>query len=490
MTADKVHDLEALRRTATKGLIGLLWVHVPVAFLIGITLHVEWVAAVLMTLLFAGAATGSNVLSGSNLTTRLMVSIGLVGGVAAFTSQLAGHVWQPDVHMYFFAVLACLVCFCDFRPIVAGTVAVALHHLGLNFILPAAVFPGGGDLGRVVMHAGILLIEAGVLGAISLKLENLFIVAHAKSKELATAQAAEAEAFEARTHAERAMKQQTMANLLTIADGFEQRVASVVQAVSVAADELQSMSSDISNSSLTTKAQTEATAAASKDASMSVATVASATEELTASIHEISRQATRSSEVMSKAADDARATNAVIEGLSASTSKIGEVVSLIHNIASQTNLLALNATIEAARAGEHGRGFAVVASEVKALASQTAQATDEIASQTHSIQTSVEQAVAAIQAISATMIEVHDITNAIAAAVDQQGAATREIAGSVQQAARGTEDVSSNITIVARASIEAAHAATRLLGSADGLSAQSDVLRAEVQSFLTSVRAA
>ena len=86
-----------------------------------------------------------------------------MGGVSVFTYQLAGHAWQIDMHMYFFAALACLVAYCDFRPIIAGTVAVALHHLALNFIMPAAIYPGGGDLGRVVLHAVILLIEAGVL---------------------------------------------------------------------------------------------------------------------------------------------------------------------------------------------------------------------------------------------------------------------------------------------------------------------------------------
>src|SRR6185295_5007551 len=109
-----------------------------------------------------------------------------------------------------------------------------------------------------------------------------------------------------------------------------------------------------------------------------VQTVTSATDELTASINSIAQQVTRSAEIAAKAADEARRTNTVVEGLASGTQKIGEVVTLIQNIASQTNLLALNATIEAARAGEHGRGFAVVASEVKALANQTAKATEEI----------------------------------------------------------------------------------------------------------------
>jgi methyl-accepting chemotaxis protein len=218
--------------------------------------------------------------------------------------------------------------------------------------------------------------------------------------------------------------------------------------------------------------------------------VAAATEELTASISNIAQQVTRSAEIANQAAGEARRTNSVVEGLAAGTQKIGEVVTLIQSIASQTNLLALNATIEAARAGEHGRGFAVVASEVKALANQTAKATEEISAQVQDIQTATSQAVSAIQAIGGTIAEIDEISNEVAAAVDQQGAATREIAGNVQQAANGTRDVNGNILSVSRASEEAGRATSKLLDAANGLSSQSDQLKSEVDSFLGSLHVA
>jgi methyl-accepting chemotaxis protein len=150
MTANQ--DLEALRETASKTLIALLWLHVPVAAAIGMLRGADWTIPTLFTVVLAAAATFSWRSTGNGLSTRLTVAVAAMGGVAVFTYQLSGHPWQIDTHMYFFATLACLVAYCDYRPIVAGTLAVALHHLILNFIIPATIFPGGTDLGRVVLH--------------------------------------------------------------------------------------------------------------------------------------------------------------------------------------------------------------------------------------------------------------------------------------------------------------------------------------------------
>jgi methyl-accepting chemotaxis protein len=483
-------DLEKLRDTASKTLIVLLWLHLPVAAAIGIAHGADVVLPTVFAAVLAGIATASWRLSRNGLSTRLVVAVAVMSGVSLFTYQFAGRTWQVDIHMYFFASLALLVAYCDYRPVIAGTVAVALHHLVLNFVIPAAIFPGGGDFGRVVLHAVVLLLEAGTLVWIAHQLEQLFLVSARKTAEVETAVAAEAAARLENTLAEQRLKAEADAAMSALAEDFESKIGYIVASVAVASHQMQGMSSSMSSNSADAARQTAAAEAASTQASRNVSTVASAAEELATSISEIARQASRSAQVAGKATDDAARATDVIAGLALGTGKIGEVLTLIHSIASQTNLLALNATIEAARAGEHGRGFAIVASEVKALAIQTAKATEDISLQIESIRSATGEAVSAIQTIGGTIAEISGISNAIASAVQQQGAATSEIAGAVQQAAAGTGDANANIVGVARTANEAGIAASQLLAAANGLSAQSERLKTEVGSFLGSVRAA
>ena len=179
-----------------------------------------------------------------------------------------------------------------------------------------------------------------------------------------------------------------------------------------------------------------------------------------------------------------------IRRIEESSNKIADIIGVIDEIARQTNLLALNAAVEAARAGEAGRGFAVVASEVKALAEQTAKATDEIGQQIGAIQTATKSAVEAIKGIGATIELMNNVTTAIASAVEEQGAATQEISRNVQQAAMGTQQVSSNIVDVQHGVTETGSASSQVLSAAQSLSRDSNRLQHEVGKFLETVRAA
>jgi methyl-accepting chemotaxis protein len=275
-----------------------------------------------------------------------------------------------------------------------------------------------------------------------------------------------------------------------LADEFEASVTGIVKTVSSASIELQSTAQSMSTTAEETSRQATAVATASEQASVNVQTVAAASEQLSSSISEIGRQVVEAARIAGHATDDAGRTNANVQALADAANKIGEVVTLISDIAGQTNLLALNATIEAARAGEAGKGFAVVASEVKSLASQTGKATQDIASQIKSIQSATADAVNAIETITNTIGRINEITTTIASAVEQQGVATQEISRNVQQASAGTAEVSANIGGVTSAARETGSASIQVLGAATELTQQSQALRAQVDDFITRVRAA
>jgi methyl-accepting chemotaxis protein len=289
---------------------------------------------------------------------------------------------------------------------------------------------------------------------------------------------------------ENAAKVERAQRLDTLTREFEARVTELVHILSSAATEMEATAQSMSSTAEETNRQAATVAAASEQTSVNVQTVASATEELTSSIDEISRQVSQSAKTAERAVEDAQRTDATAQTLAAGAQKIGDVVTLIQDIAAQTNLLALNATIEAARAGEAGKGFAVVAAEVKTLANQTAKATAEIGEQVATIQAASNETVAAIRGIIKTIIEVNEIAATIAAAVEEQGASTKEIARNVQAAAKGTGKVAANITGVEQAANTTGAAAHQVLGAAAGLSRQADDLSREVTQFLIGVKAA
>ena len=283
---------------------------------------------------------------------------------------------------------------------------------------------------------------------------------------------------------------QRKSDMQKLANEFQAAVGNIVDTVSTASTHLEAAAGTLTKTAETTQQLSGVVASASEEASANVESVASAAEEMTGSVNEIARQVQESSKIAGEAVSQAQKTDARITELSQAASRIGDVVKLITAIAEQTNLLALNATIEAARAGEAGKGFAVVAQEVKALASQTAKATDEIGAQIAAMQSATQDSVAAIKEIGGTIGRIAEIASTIAAAVEEQGAATQEIARNVQQAAQGTGKVATNITDVNRGASETGSASSQVLGSAQSLARESSRLKTEVEKFVQMVRAA
>lgn len=284
-------------------------------------------------------------------------------------------------------------------------------------------------------------------------------------------------------------EKQKRAAMHQLADKFEASVKGIVGAVAAAATEL-SLTSEGLVRTMNETSQTVSNAASGATQTVhNVHSVASAAEEMTVSVQEISSQLQNSNSMVQDSVKKAESADSQAIALSEATSKVREVISLISSIAGQINLLALNATIESARAGEAGRGFAVVASEVKNLASQTDHSVQEIERVIQEMNLASEGIIVSLKDIKTSIQHISGASSSIASAVEEQSATTNEIARNAQSAARATGDVSDNLTEVSKSSYHAETSASEVLVASQELSRQAEQLSREVDDFLHTIRA-
>jgi methyl-accepting chemotaxis protein len=299
-----------------------------------------------------------------------------------------------------------------------------------------------------------------------------------------------AQELESSLDADRARQDERSKRQESMIVAFDETVTHLLESVSTTVKQVHGASNRLQDTAKVTSEQSSQARSLSEQAGSNVQAVAGAAQQLNASTAEIGRRVSETTRITAEAVDGIHQTDKTVSSLDVAAQKIGEIVSLINDIASQTNLLALNATIEAARAGEAGKGFAVVANEVKSLANQTARATGEIGQQVADIQNATRAAVDSIKAVGGTVDQVNTVVTSIAAALDQQNAATRDILRNVEEASVGNQSVAANVDSIRQAAEQTGDMAGDMFKVADELMGEAKTLQSEVVSFLRNVRAA
>ena len=419
----------------------------------------------------------------------LALAVALVGQTSLLVLAFSGHPWQVEMHFYYFAVLAMLSGFCDWRILIVAALLISVHHLGLNFVLPDAVYPGGSNLLRTIVHAIVVVIETAMLIFIGITIRSAFAaldqahrISEQSADELERLAAKQTESLEETTR--RASRTDDLL------DRFNGEMAKSIGVLHQAVSILQDNTNKLGVATTRASAQSVTATMTCEETSGKVSSAAQAGEELALTIAHVGENAAQSSRLAADAVSEAERTSATIDEMAAVANEIGKVTELITAIAGQTNLLALNATIEAARAGEAGRGFAVVAQEVKALSGQTAKATQEISARIAEMQETTTRSVAAIKGVSETIRELDRFSALIASAVEQQVIAARQISSDVHAAATGASRVNDTVGEIENIARETSTEVLQI-GSATGqIAHQTQMIRDQVAMFAKEIHIA
>lgn len=502
-------ELTGIRRNGVFALVVIAWL--CVAIIAGVSLYtgMEWtptVVAVAITLLPTLIARSSNIQSSG----RILLGVTMPVYPAILLYQTAGSNFQMDIHMMFFALLATLAVMCDWRPIVAGTAVIAVHHLGTNFLIPTWVFPDGADLPRVLLHAAVVLVEAGVLIQVSVQLERM-IERQAATRREADRLEQEAAAARNAIAAEQALVIGALGeglnamsrNDLTrrIDDTFPpdyeklrtdyhlalEGMRQSLEKISGAATSIDESAGDVSHAAHDMADRTERQSATLHDTVASIRTI-------TESVSGTAQHATDARQVLHAAQGEAESSAQVVErarvamdNIEHAGVEIDQIIAVIDGLSFQTNLLALNAGVEAARVGEAGKGFAVVATEVRALAQRSAEAAMDIKSKIGASNAQIAVGVQVVAETSETLeritsriLQISDVVMTIAQSVETQAVKLREVNSTVgaldgitQQNAAMVEETSAAARSLAQQSRTLAEEITKFrLGSDMGRTVQ------------------
>jgi len=497
-------DLDAQRAFGGKLIVLLTWLMAPVVISARLAINGSLVGVAIACCGIATAATIAWRTGGHGSAGRSLTGVALMAQVSMLVAAMGGHAWQIDMHMAYFAALALLVIYCDWLVIAAGAATVAVHHLGLSFLLPMAVFPGAANLGRVIVHAVILIVEAITLIGVTMSVNAMFQMADSarrKAEDAMSAAEAAKEATEdarrseeigrtqfseseARIERQRADTVSTLAHELSrLAEGdltariganFDSDYAQIKIDFNSAVESLQTAMIAISAATGGIRAGSDEIANASDDLSRrtenqaaSLEQTAAALDEITATAKQGADGAKQASSVVSAARTDAERAGSVVRDavvamgeIEQSSEQITQIIGVIDEIAFQTNLLALNAGVEAARAGDSGRGFAVVAQEVRALAQRSADAAKQIKALISTSTAQVKRGVnlvgdtgAALDGIVIKVAEIDKIISAIASSSQEQAGGLNQVNVAVNQMDQVTQQ---NAAMVEQATAAAA----------------------------------
>ncbi len=474
--------LDDLQKLVANVLTGLAVIQTAVLIVINSAVGRGQNQVVFAAVIFALLPVVLTLLARPSKTIGFSLAVSLISQTALLVYIFESHPWQVEMHFYFFATLAMIAGFCEAPILLTAAGLTVIHHIVFNGIVPDALYPGGGDILRLAVHAGIVVIETTMLILIARMIKASFT---ASANATATAEDAAV-----RLEGVGIALEEQLAATSKRADTLEKSLATFRSEIAPNLDQLLNSSVSLNGSADDfaqalglTGDRAAAVSRAADGANRRVGDVAAAGRTYLAVMADIGEHASKSARMGVRAVEGAEETKGAMDELSATSRRIEGAVKLIGDIAAQTNMLALNATIEAARAGEHGRGFSAVASEVKSLANATSRAAASVADMVQNIRASTERSVVAMTLIAETIRTLNVTTAGIADAVTERVYVASTMAENVDAAATEVQKVARAIETIENITGDRLIDAGRLRVAAGDISEQTSMIRKRIEVF-------